>query len=84
MKIVVGLIILTDVYKYTKGKNLQLSSKDCIINFLKIRNIIFSEVLCFEEESVREQTRSNGKIELIRSMFEIWNQYLQDGYLSEP
>ena len=52
MKIVVGLIILTDVYKYTKGKNLQLSSKDCIINFLKIRNLSYFQKYCVLKKKV--------------------------------
>lgn len=35
----------------------------------------------FDNASVRRKTRSNDKLELTRYVFEIWNQYSQDGYI---
>lgn len=35
----------------------------------------------FDNANVRRNTRSNDKLEVIRYVFEIWNQYSQDGYI---
>lgn len=42
----------------------------------------FSKVLYFKNASMRRKTKSNDKLELRRYIFEIWNQYSQDGYVS--
>ena len=36
----------------------------------------------FENASMRRKTKSNNKLELRKYVFEIWNQYSQDGYVS--
>lgn len=41
-----------------------------------------SKVLCFDNASA-ERNQSNDKLESVREVLEIWNQYLQNGYIPD-
>lgn len=82
----IGVLILIGVYKSKNEEISQLWSKK---NGRKIFNDIMSRtrfqnilrVIRFDNAAERRKKRSSDKLQPIRECFEMWNDYLQDGYI---